>query len=178
MTQPAVIVIDLQLGMMSGEALPPFHDHAGVLKRTAAILDWARAGGRPVIFIQHDGEPGDILDPAKAGWAIHPAIAPLPGEPVLNKTVGDAFAETDLAERLKALGTDQVILLGAQTDQCVEATFNGAKARGLDITVIGDTHSTWPYQGESAEQIIGRYNGLFRAGGARVVDAAELVGVG
>ena len=178
MTTPAVIVIDLQLGMMSGEALPPFHDHEGVLARTAAILDWARASGRPVIFIQHDGKPGDILDPDKPSWAIHPSIAPAPGEPVLNKTVGDAFAETDLAERLAVLGTDQVILLGAQTDQCVDATFKGAQARGLTITVVGDTHSTWPWDGETAEQIIDRYNGLFREGGATVVEAADLIEAG
>ena len=175
MARPVVIVIDLQLGMMSGEGLPPLHDHVGVLKRTAAILAWARAGGTPVIFIQHTSPPGDLLDPSKPGWVIHPAIAPLADEPVLNKTVGDAFAETDLAERLKALGTNQVILLGAQTDQCVDATFQGATERGLAITVIGDTHSTWPWNGETAEQIIARYNQSFRDAGASVVDAADLV---
>ncbi len=176
MAKPAVIVIDLQLGMMSGEGLPPLHGHEALLARTASVLDWARAGDLPVIFIQHNGKPGDILDPAKPGWVIHPAIAPLPGEPVLNKTVGDAFAETGLAERLKALGTDQVILLGAATDQCINATFKGAEARGLAITVVGDTHSTWPWNGETAEAIIARHNGLFRAAGATVVDTAGLVG--
>jgi len=176
MTKPAVVIVDLQLGMMDGAVIPPFHDVDGMLARTRSILAWARAGGLPVIFVQHNGEEKDVLAPSKPGWAIHPAIAPLPGEPVLNKTVGDAFAETDLAARLEALGTRQVILLGAQTDQCVSATFHGAAARGLEITVVGDTHSTWPYDGETAEQIVARYNGLFRAAGATVVDAAELVG--
>ena len=176
MTGPAIVVIDLQLGMMDGAAIPPFHDHEGVIARTKAVLAWARADGLPVIFVQHNGEAADLLAPGKPGWAIHPAIAPLAGEPVLNKTVGDAFAETDLAARLQALGTRQVVLLGAQTDECVNATFHGAAARGLDITVVGDTHSTWGSGGESAEQIIDRYNGLFRATGANVVTAAELVG--
>jgi nicotinamidase-related amidase len=176
MAGPAVVVVDLQLGMMDGAVIPPFHDVDGMLARTGAILAWARAKGLPVIFVQHDGEAGDVLAPGKPGWAIHPAIAPLPGEPVLNKTVGDAFAETDLAARLEALGTRQMILIGAQTDQCVNATFHGAAARGLEITVVGDTHSTWDWDGETAQQIIARYNGLFRATGARVIDAAELVG--
>jgi len=176
MAKPAVVVIDLQLGMMDGVAIPPFHDHEGMIARTQAVLAWARAEGLPVIFIQHDGEADDALARGKPGWAIHPAIAPIEGEAVLNKTVGDAFAETDLAARLEALGTRQVILLGAQTDQCVNATFHGAAARGLEITVVGDTHSTWDWDGETAEQIIARYNGLFRATGASVVTAAELVG--
>ncbi len=176
MTKPAVIIIDLQLGMMDGAAGPPFHDHRGMIARVQSVLAWARDRGLPVIFIQHNGEADDALAPGKPGWVIHPDIAPIAGEPVLNKTVGDAFAETDLAARLEALGTRQVILLGAQTDQCVNATFHGAAARGLDITVVGDTHSTWDWDGETAEQIITRYNGLFRATGAKVVDAAELVG--
>ena len=178
MAGPAVVVVDLQLGMMDGAVIPPFHDHEGMIARTRDVLAWARDKGLPVIFIQHNGEAEDVLAPGKPGWAIHPAIAPLAGEPVLNKTVGDAFAETDLAARLEALGTRQVILLGAQTDQCVNATFHGAAARGLEITVVGDTHSTWDWDGETAEQIIDRYNGLFRATGASVVKAAELVRAG
>jgi nicotinamidase-related amidase len=177
MAGPAVVIIDLQLGMMDGSVIPPFHDHEGMIARTQGVLAWARAKGLPVIFIQHSGEAADLLAPGKPGWVIHPAIAPIDGEPVLNKTVGDAFAETDLAARLEALGTRQVILLGAQTDQCVNATFHGAAARGLEITVVGDTHSTWPYDGETAEQIIERYNGLFRATGAKVVSASELIEV-
>jgi nicotinamidase-related amidase len=176
MAGPAVVVIDLQLGMMDGSVIPPFHDHEGIIARTQGVLAWARAKGLPVIFIQHSGEAADLLAPGKPGWVIHPAIAPIDGEPVLNKTVGDAFAETDLAARLEALGTRQVILLGAQTDECVNATFHGAAARGLEITVVGDTHSTWGAGDESAEQIIARYNGLFRATGATVIRAAELVG--
>jgi nicotinamidase-related amidase len=176
MAGPAVVIVDLQLGMMDGAVIPPFHDVDGMIARTRGILAWARDKSLPVIFVQHNGEAGEVLAQGKPGWDIHPAIAPLAGEPVLNKTVGDAFAETDLAARLEALGTRQVILLGAQTDQCVNATFHGAAARGLDITVVGDTHSTWPYDGETAEQIIARYNDLFRATGAKVVDAAELVG--
>jgi len=175
MTGPAVIVIDLQLGMIDGSVIPAFHDAEGMINRAQSVLAWARTKGLPVIFVQHTGEPGDVLAPDRPGWAIPEAISPLPSEPVLHKTVSDAFAETDLAGRLEALGTDRVILLGAQTDQCVNATFQGAATRGLEITVVGDTHSTWGWNGETAEQIIERYNGLFEAAGATVVKAAELV---
>jgi len=176
MAGPAVIVIDLQLGMMDGAAIPAFHDAEGMIARTRNILAWARGEGLPVIYVQHSGEAGDVLAPDRSGWVIHPAIAPLEGEPVLHKTVGDAFAETDLAARLEALGMRRVILLGAQTDQCVNATFQGAAARGLEITVVGDAHSTWDWDGETAPEIIARYNALFRTAGAMVVDAAALVG--
>jgi nicotinamidase-related amidase len=171
----AVIVIDLQTGMLDGVKFPPLHNHQALLARTAEVLDWARAGGVPVIFIRHNGEEGDALAPGAPGWPIHPAIAPLEGEAVVGKNVGDAFAESDLETRLRDQGVSEVILLGAQTDQCVNATFGGALSRRFDITVVGDTHSTWDWNGETADQIIARHNRSFAEAGARVIDAAELI---
>ena len=175
MAGPAVVVVDLQLGMMDGVAMPPFHDHKGMIARTRSLLAWARDKGLPVIFIQHNGEADDALAPGKPGWAIHPDIAPIAGEPVLNKTVGDAFAETDLAARLEALGTRQVILLGAQTDECVNATCRGALERGFSVTIAADAHTTVDWNGETAAQIIDRHNRLFAELGARVETVAGLV---
>jgi hypothetical protein len=64
----------------------------------------------------------------------------------------------------------------AQTDECVAATTNGALGRGLRVTVVADAHSTWGYGGETADQIIARYNVLFAEAGASVLALAALVG--
>ena len=176
MPRPALIIIDLQTAMLDGVKFPPMFDHEALLTRVSALLAAARASGAPVAFVRHDAAPGDPLERGAPGWPIHPAIAPAPGEPIFEKTVGDAFAQTDLAGWLKDQGADEVVLIGAQTDFCVNATLGGAKARGLPTAVVADAHSTWPSQGESAAQIIARYNTDFAAGGARLVSTAELVG--
>ena len=97
MTAAALIVIDLQVGMMDGVRFPPLYDYQGLLERVAKLIGWARTGDVPVIFIQHEAKAGEALERGTPGWAIHPAIAPAVGEAVFSKTVGDAFAQTGLA---------------------------------------------------------------------------------
>jgi nicotinamidase-related amidase len=171
---PAVIVIDLQTGMMDGVAFPALHDCEKIIANTNRLSDWARARGEPVAYVRHDGEQGDALERGAPGWPIHPAVAPKDGEPIFEKTVGDAFEETDLAGWLRERGVGEVILLGAATDQCVNATCRGALARGFTVTVAGDAHSTCDWNGETAAEIIARHNALFESLGARVATVDEL----
>jgi nicotinamidase-related amidase len=176
MPGPALVVIDLQSAMLDGVQFPPLHDHEGLLARIGALLARARERGAPVAYVRHTGGDGDPLRPGEPGWPIYPAIAPAPGEPIFDKTIGDAFPETRLAEWLREVEADEVVLMGAQTDECVNATFQGAKARGLSMVVVADGHSTYPNQaGESAAEIIARHNAAFAAAGARVVDAARIL---
>jgi nicotinamidase-related amidase len=67
-----------------------------------------------------------------------------------------------------------VILLGAQTDECVNATCRGALAHGFTVTIVADAHSTMDWNGETADQIIARHNKLFAELGARVETVAGL----
>ncbi len=175
MPTPALIVIDLQTAMLDGVQFPPMFDHVALLARVAALLAAARRSGAPVAFVRHDGEPGEAIERGAPGWPIHPAIAPLEGEPIFEKTVGDAFAQTNLAGWLAERGADEVVLLGAQTDFCVNATFGGAKERNLSVAVVADAHSTWPSNGETAARIIDRYNAVFAEGGARLVATDDLI---
>ncbi len=170
MVNPApLIVIDLQADMFNGESQPPIHDAAVLVRNTRCLLDWARESGRPVAFIRHDGPPGDPLAPGEPGWPVWQA----PEEPTFAKTVGDAFSNTQLRDWVAAQGASAVILAGAQTDFCVNASTRGALGLGLGVTVVSDSHSTWGNEDESAEAIIARHNDSFRALGAVVVQVAD-----
>jgi nicotinamidase-related amidase len=79
---------------------------------------------------------------------------------------------------LREIGADEVILLGAQTDQCVAATVQGALSSGYVVTVVADAHSTWDWGGETATQIIARHNQDFAAIGVRVLTTGQIVIVG
>jgi nicotinamidase-related amidase len=170
----AVLVIDLQTGMFDGVAEPPLHDADGLAQRVRQVLAWARRTGWKVAFIRHDGRAGDSLAPGAAGWPVWPALGQADDEPTFSKSVGDAFSNPDLAAWIAEQGVSEVVLMGAQTDQCVAATTAGALAAGLEVTVVADAHSTWPWAGETAVQIIDRHNAQFAAHGARLVSAAAL----
>ena len=169
-----VIVIDLQTGMFDGVNEPPINDADGLVERVRVVTTWARRTGRKVAFIRHDGAPGDGLAPGKPGWPVWPALGQAADEPTFSKSVGDSFSNPELGAWVKGAGVDRVILLGAQTDQCVAATVGGALERGLGVTVVADAHGTWDWNGETAAQIIARHNADFAAKGATVVATADL----
>lgn len=176
MTQPPVLVIDLQTGMFDGVFEPPIHDAEGLTERVRAVMAWARAQGHPVAFVRHDGPDGDPLAPGRPGWPVWPALGQGADEPTFGKSVGDAFSNRELGAWIEGLGAEGVVLLGAQSDHCVAATLEGALAASLAVTVVADAHSTWDYGGETAPQIIARHNAEFAQAGARVITTAALTG--
>jgi nicotinamidase-related amidase len=171
----AILVIDLQTGMFDGQIEPPLYDADALVGRVRAVLDWGRRTGRRIAFVRHDGRPGDSLAPGAPGWPVWPALGQADHEPTFGKTVGDAFSNTALGQWIADQGAGEVVLLGAQTDQCVTDTLAGALEAGLAVTVVADAHSTWPWNGETAPQIIARCNAAFAAAGAQVVAVETLV---
>jgi len=170
-----LVVIDLQTVMFDGSAGGTIHDAGGMVERVRTLLSWARASGRKVAFIRHDGPEGDPLAPGAAGWPVWPALGQLADEPTFSKSVGDAFSNPEFGTWVREQHADEVLLLGAQSDYCVAATVKGALAGGLAVTVVSDTHSTVDAEGETAAGIIARKNAEFAAAGARLVDARTLV---
>jgi nicotinamidase-related amidase len=170
-----IIVIDLQTGMFDGVLEPPLHDANGLVDRVRAVTAWARRTGRKIAFVRHDGADGDLLAPGAPGWPVWPALRQAKDEPTFAKCVGDAFSNPAFAEWVAEQGAGEVILLGAQTDACVAATVKGALGARLRVTVVSDAHSTWPYAGETAEQIIARFNADFAAAGVNLVSTGALI---
>jgi len=175
-SRTAVLIIDLQTGMMDGAKIPALPDHTQLLEKARALIDWSRAEGHPLIFVRHDGAAGDVLEPGSPGWPLHPALGRREDEPIVSKSVGDAFEETDLAASLRAQGVEALVLAGAQTDECVAATVAGALKHGFKVRVASDAHGTWDWGGETAAQKIARYNVLFAEAGAVVEPTAAVVG--
>jgi nicotinamidase-related amidase len=171
-----VVVIDLQTGMFNSPNFPAIHNAEALVSRVRAVLAWARASGRKAAFIRHDGDPEEELAPGKPGWPVLAALGQAEDEPTFSKSVGDAFSQPAFVEWVAGQGAGEVILLGAQTDQCVAATVKGALERGLKVTVVSDAHSTWDYNGETADQIIARHNEQFQTDGAKVVATDALTG--
>jgi nicotinamidase-related amidase len=172
----AIIVIDLQTGLLDGVAEPPLHDADALIERARAVLDWARRTRRKVAFVRHDGPEGDSLAPGAPGWPIWPPLGQAEHEPTFSKSVADAFSNVLLGQWLADLGAEEVVLLGAQTDVCVAGTVTGAIEAGLLVTVVQDAHSTVSWTEETAPQIIERHNAAFAAAGVYLVTAEALTG--
>lgn len=70
-----------------------------------------------------------------------PELARREPEPLVHKTFGDSFEDTELAGVLAAAGVGRLVVAGAETDACIRSTIHGAFTRGYDVTLVGDAHT-------------------------------------
>ncbi|MBI2735407.1 MAG: cysteine hydrolase [Rhodospirillales bacterium] len=166
------MIVDVQQGMFA--IAPPIHRGEEIARRIAGLLARARAEGRPVIHVQHDGGPGHVLAKGSAGWPHHPLVAPWPGEIVVEKRHSSAFHDTDLHRRLADAGIDRLVIAGMQTEMCVDSACRGAVALGYRVVLVADGHTTWDTTAIDAERIIAHHNRLLGRGFADVVAADEV----
>ncbi|HQI65476.1 MAG TPA: cysteine hydrolase family protein [Rhodoglobus sp.] len=135
----ALVLIDLQLDYFDGGAHPLVGPDAAVAN-AAAVLEQFRASGEPVIHVFEiwDEPEATFFRPGTPGVEIHPAVAPRAGERVVQKSNANAFLDTSLEADLRALGADQVVVVGMMTCVCIDSSVRAAADLGFDVTVVGD----------------------------------------
>lgn len=149
----ALLVIDVQNGLVE-----EFGDEAwnGVLANIATLVVRARSAGVPVIYVQHEEDEGSLV-PGTEGWQIHPVVAPQ-GELTVQKRTADSFGGTPLAGELAVRGVSHLVVVGAQTECCVDATVRRAAALGHTVTLVSDAHATVDNGVLTRQQIIAHHN--------------------
>jgi len=173
----ALVVIDVQQGLLYPPAGPSLSAAERLLERVGALLAAARGTGLPVIFVRHDGGKGDDLEAGTPGWELHAALGRRPDEPIVDKRFADSFRETDLAQVLRSRGTERLILCGAQSDFCVDTTTRRAASEGYRVVLAADAHGTFDNGVIDAATIVRHENRTLRSF-ARVEDSAVLIAEG
>jgi nicotinamidase-related amidase len=130
----ALIVIDVQNSVVNDA-----HDRDAVVANVGALVDKARDKEVPVVWVQHSSEH---MPKGSDSWQLVPELKREESEPLVHKTFADSFEDTDLEEVLASAGIGQLVVAGAQTDECIRSTIHGAIVRGYDVTLVGDAHTT------------------------------------
>jgi nicotinamidase-related amidase len=130
----ALLVVDVQNDVVAGA-----YNRDAVVANIAVLVEKARAGNVPVVWVQHSGEG---LARGSDGWRYVPELTQEDSEPVVHKRYGDAFDDTDLEAVLAERKIGRLVVAGAQTDECIRSTLHGAVVRGYDATLVADAHTT------------------------------------
>ena len=131
----ALLVIDVQNGVVEGT-----HERDSVVANVGNLVEKARREQVPVVWVQHSDDEG--LQKGSDKWQIVPELAPEAAEPRIEKNYGDSFEDSTLETVLSGLGVGRLLVVGAQTDECIRSTLHGALVRGYDATLVSDAHTT------------------------------------
>jgi nicotinamidase-related amidase len=130
----ALLVVDVQNGVVSGATA-----RDEVVANVGTLVDKARQQQVPVVWVQHNDEG---LARGSEEWQIVPELSRDTAEPLVEKSYGDSFEETELEQVLSNLEVGRLVVVGAQTDVCIRSTLHGALVRGYDATLVSDAHTT------------------------------------
>ena len=108
------------------------------------ILDRFRSDGAPLFHIQHLSiRPGaSFFIPGTEGAEIHESVKPAEGEIVVEKHFPNSFRDTPLLEKLKSEDVEEVVICGAMSHMCIDATTRAAFDLGFRCVVIDDACAT------------------------------------
>lgn len=104
-----------------------------------------RERGSPSLRIGDVGPMGRILVAGEPGNQIVPALAPEPGEWVVDKPGKGMFCATAVDALLRGHGISHLVFMGVTTEVCVQTSMREANDRGYTCLVVEDgTESYFP----------------------------------
>ncbi len=97
----------------------------------------------PIVHMQHISiDPKGFFLPGTDGAKINDRVAPQEGEAVIVKNYPNSFRNTSLLEMLKNLHVDHLVICGAMSHMCIDATTRAAFDLGYHCVVAEDACAT------------------------------------
>jgi nicotinamidase-related amidase len=141
--KPALLVIDVQKEFFKTSPTTAQSLNSAIEYINAAIALF-RNRHLPVICIQ-DKDEGSNVVPGSEGFDLPDSLNILPSDLHIIKTSSNAFNKTQLADALRELEVDTVILTGYCAEYCVLSTCRGAPDAGfMPILLRGALASSTP----------------------------------
>jgi len=161
----ALLIVDIQNFYFPGDGPGLVNAEQASLK-AKEVLQIFRDKKQLVIHVRHK---------SNKGFEIHKNVEPVEGEKVITKQEVNSFKGTDLLGYLQRNHINRLVIIGMQTQMCVEAAVRAAHDYGLECVVVQDACATrdLKYAGKTvkAEDVQTAVLATFTDGGyAKVID--------
>ncbi len=139
MSNTALVLVDIQNDYFEG-GMWPVDKMLEVSSNAARLLENARNKGQTIVHVRHEipSDEAPFFRPGSPGAEIHSSVAPKGDEPTILKHRPNSFQDTSLREDLDAKGITEVIICGAMSQMCIDATARAAVDFGYEVTVVED----------------------------------------
>ncbi len=175
-----LILVDIQNDYFEGGRMELVGMEAASMK-VKELLSFFRDNRWPTFHIQHLATAKDatFFLPETQGVEIHASVQPRPGDPVIQKHYPNSFRGTPLSDELKNAGIDHVVICGAMSHMCIDATTRAAADLGFECTVIHDGCATrnLEFGGKrvSADEVHASFMAALGAAYARVISCTDFL---
>ena len=150
-----LLVVDMQKALTEDEEL---YDAEAFMDRNIRLIDAARKNNVEVIFVQHDAGEGSGFSIGDEDFEIDPRVAPKEGEKVFVKTINSCFGNKEFKAYMEQQEDKRLMVIGLQTNYCIDATVKSAFERGFEVIVPEGTNSTFDNAYMTGETTVAYYN--------------------
>jgi nicotinamidase-related amidase len=151
----ALLVIDAQQELIEGnEKECSVYKKEELLNNINLVIEKAKESDILVVFVRDK----DVGGGEGEGFQVHQKINISPTSMIFDKKATNSFYGTGLLDYLRDHEIEHLVIMGCQTEYCIDSAVRTATINGFDITLVADGHSTRDSSVLTAEQIIGHHN--------------------
>jgi hypothetical protein len=149
-----LLVIDIQKGITDNR----LYNFESFIDNTKRIIAAARANQIEVIYFQHDDGPGTGFSIGDEDFEIANQVTPMDEEKVFVKDINSCFGNEEFVDYIK--NEDTLMVVGLQTNFCVDATVRSAFERGYKVIIPQGANSTFDNDYMTGEVTYKYYNDM------------------
>lgn len=146
MKDSVLLVVDVQEGLMEDHPT----NEENFIKNVKDLIKLWRNQNKEIIFVQHQDK--EDLVPNSNRWQIYHELHIQSEDKMIDKKFNSAFLHTDLDAYLKSKHIHTIVLVGMQTEFCVDATCKSAFEHGYSIHIPEGCVTTFDNSYMSGEQ--------------------------
>lgn len=151
----ALLVIDAQQELIEGKGEDKaVYKKDSLIENINIVVEKAKEADAFIIFVRDL----DVANGEGPGFQVHQGINVPPEAPIFNKKATNSFYDTGLKAFLDDQKVEHLVIMGCQTEYCIDTAVRHATVSSFDVTLVGDGHSTKDTIVLPAEQIIAHHN--------------------
>ncbi|MGL5694008.1 MAG: cysteine hydrolase family protein [Peptostreptococcaceae bacterium] len=149
-----LLVVDTQELLVNSE----LYNFENFVKNIRELIETSRRNNIEVVYVVHDDGVESDLTKGKSGFEVYEEFKPMQNEMIFTKNVNSSFRGTDLLEYLRGKNESDIIVVGLQTDKCIDATIKCGFEHGFNMIVPTYANSTIDNDFFNGEQSYKYYN--------------------